>query len=61
MQGRNRDPDIEKGLADTVGEGKHGTNEESSINVYILSFVKWITGEKLLYNTQSPAWCSVLT
>ena len=61
MQGRTRDPDIEKTLADTVGEGEHGTNGESSIDIYILSCAKWVTGEKLLYNTQSPVWCSVIT
>ena len=39
-------------------EGGSGTNGESSINMYTLSCVKEIAGEKLLYNT---AWYSVLT
>ena len=30
-----------------------GTNRESSINIYILSGVRWIAGEKLLGNTGS--------
>ena len=29
-----------------------------SINMLTLSCVKWIAGEKLLYNTGSPAWHS---
>ena len=32
-----------------------------SINMLTLSCVKWIAGEKLLYNTGSPAWHSVMT
>ena len=39
----------------------NGKNGESSINIYILSCVKLIVGEKLLYNTGSPVWCSVMT
>ena len=37
---------------DTVQEGESGTNGESSINIYIPSCIKWIAGEKLLYNMQ---------
>ena len=36
-------------------------NGESSISIYTLSCVKWVAGKKLLYNTGSPAWCSVMT
>ena len=36
---------------DTVGEGVSGTNGESSINMYTLSGVGWIAGEKLLGST----------
>ena len=32
-----------------------------SINILTLSCVKWIAGEKLLYNTGRPAWHSVMT
>ena len=48
-------------LVDTVGERESGTNGESSINIYTLSCVKYIAGEKLLYNTESPAWHSVMS
>ena len=41
--------------------GKRGTNRESSIDIYTLPHVKQRAGEKLLYNTRSPVWCSVKT
>ena len=34
LVGRNGDADIENGLVDTVGEGRSGTNGESSIEVH---------------------------
>ena len=46
---------------DTVGEGKSGTNGESSIEIYTLPCIKEIVGEKMLYNTGSPACHSVMT
>ena len=49
------------GLVDTVGEGVSGTNGESSINIYTLSGVKRIAGEKLLCSTESPVWHSLMT
>ena len=55
MQGRTGDADVENGLTDTEREGEDGTNGESSIVVYTQSRVKWITGEKLPGNTESPA------
>ena len=61
MLGRNRNTDLENRPVDTVGEEKRGTNGESRINIYTLSCVKQIAGEKLLYNTGSPAWHSVMT
>ena len=42
------------------GEGESGPNGESSINVYTLSGVRWITGEKSLCNMGSPVWQSVM-
>ena len=40
---------------------REGMNGESSINIHnTLSCVKWIGGEKLLYNTRSPVWHSVM-
>ena len=61
MQGRNGDADVESGLVDTVGEGESETNGEISINIYILSGVRWIAGEKLLCSTGSPVWPSEMT
>ena len=61
MQEGNRDTDVEKRLVDTGEEGESGTNGESSINIYTPSCVKWIAGEKLPYNTQSPVWHSLMT
>ena len=46
---------------DTVGEGEGGTNEGSSIDIHMLPCVRKTAGEKLLFNTGSPAWCSVMT
>ena len=57
----NRDADVENRLVGTAGEGEGGTNGESSINICTLSCVEWIAGEKLLFNTGSPVWCSVMT
>lgn len=39
-------------------EGREWTNGEGSINMYALSCVKWVVGERLLCNTGSPAWCA---
>ena len=59
--GRNGDTDVENGIKDTVREGESGTYGESSVNIHILSGVRWIAGEKLLGSTGSPLWCSVMT
>ena len=40
--------------------GVSGTNGEGSINIYTLSGVRWIAGEKLLCSAWSPVWCSVI-
>ena len=61
LQEKNRDADTENGLVDTVGEGEGGTSWENSIGIYILPRVKQTAGGKLLYNTGSWAWCSVIT
>ena len=45
---------------DTVGEGESGTNGENSINIYILSSVRWRACEKLLCSTGSPVRYSVM-
>ena len=49
----NGDADVENRPVNTVKEGGSGTNGESSINIYTLSCVKWITDWKLLHNTGS--------
>ena len=46
---------------DTVGEGKGGTNWETSMETYMLSYAKQIISGKLLYNSGSSTWCSVTT
>ena len=51
---------IEDRLVDTVGEGKSGKSGASSINIYTLPCVNQRAGEKLLYNTGSPDWRSVM-
>ena len=51
--GKNGDADVENGLVDTVEEGESGVYGESSINIYMLSGVRWIAGE-LLCNARSP-------
>ena len=40
LQGRNGDTDVENGLVETAGEGESEMNEESSIDIYVLSCVK---------------------
>ena len=52
---------IEDRLVDTVGEGKSGKSGASSINIYMLPCLNYRAGEKLLFNTGSPAWHSVMT
>ena len=61
LQRRNRDVHVENALVDPSGEGEGRTNGESSINIYTLSCVKQTAGEKLLYDTGSPAQCSMMT
>ena len=52
---------VENGLVDTVGEGEGGTACQSSIDIYILLYIRQIVSGKLLYNTGLPAQCSVVT
>ena len=56
-----QDTNTENRLVDTVGEGESEKNGESLINVHTLPCVKQIAGEKLLHNTGSPTWHSVMT
>ena len=45
---------------DTSGGGEAGMNRESSAEISTLPCVKWPARGKLLYNTGSSAWCSVI-
>ena len=53
--------DVGNEPVDTVGERASGASGKSSINKHTLLGIKWIVGKKLLYNTGSPVWCSVMT
>ena len=53
--------DVENGLVDTGREGDIGMNADSSINIYTLSGVKWIAGEKMLCSKGNPVWHSLMT
>ena len=44
----------ENELVDRAGVGEARRNLESSIDIYTLSCVKYVTSRKLLYNTGSP-------
>ena len=72
LQGRNRD--VENRLVDTAGKGEGVMNWESSIAIqtlyrlshqgspiYTLPCVNQPTSRKLLNNTRSSAWSSVMT
>ena len=43
-----------------AGLGNGGTNWECNIDICTLSCIKYIAMGKLLYNTGSPAWHSVI-
>ena len=45
---------------DTVGEGESEMNWASTTDIHTLACVKQIVSGKLLYNTGSPVWCSVM-
>ena len=61
MQGRNGNTNIENGLVDPVGEGESEMNGESSINIYSLSGVRWISSVLSYCSIGSLVWCSVMT
>ena len=62
MHGRNGEADVENRLVDTSEEGKarRKMRKYYSHDICTISYVKQITSEKLLYNTGSPAWSSVM-
>ena len=45
---------IENGLEDTVREGENGTSGESSIDIYILSCIKKMSGENTAVEHREP-------
>ena len=47
-------------LLDTMAEGESGMNGGSDIDIYTLPNVKFIADKKLLCNTGSLAWHSVI-
>ena len=51
MQDNKRDTDVKNSLLDSVGEGKGGMIWEGSVEMCILSYVKWIAGPGLMYET----------
>ena len=53
LQDSNRDTDIKNRLVDTVREEEGGTNWESSMEIYKLSYVKQIAQANLLYDSGS--------
>ena len=60
LHGRNGNATEKNELVDTVRKGVSGMNGESSINIYTLLCVKQTVIEKLLNNTRSPVWPSVM-
>ena len=58
MQNRKRDTDVQNRLLDSVGEGEGGMFQENSIETYILSRVKQITGPGWMHETSARTWCS---
>ena len=60
MGGFHRTRNVQDEESLIMGEGEGRTNWESSIEIYILSCVKQVTGWKLLSITGSTAWCSVM-
>ena len=54
LQGSNGDSDIENRILDMVGEGEGETIRESGIKIYTLPYLKQITSEDLLFDTQNP-------
>ena len=58
MQNRKRDTDVQNRLLDSVGEGEGGMFRENSIEICILSMVKWITSPGWVHETSAQAWCT---
>ena len=61
FEGRNGDADMENRIVDTVREEQGRMNWENNIDIYTPPCAQQIADKKLLSNTGSPAWCSVMT
>ena len=51
MRDSKRDTDVKNSSLDSVGEGEGGMIWEGSIEMCILSYVKWIAGPGLMHGT----------
>ena len=51
MQDSKRDADVKNRVLDSVGEGEGGMIWKGSVEMCILSYVKWITGPGLMNET----------
>ena len=58
MQNRKRDTDVQNRHLDSVGEGKGGMFQETSIETCILSRVKQITSPGWIHETIARGWCT---
>ena len=54
MRDSKRDTDVKNSLSDSVGEGEGEIIWENSIETCILSYVKQITSQGLMYETGCP-------
>ena len=52
MRDSKRDTDVKNSLVDSVGEGEGGMICEGSIEMCILSYVKWITSPGSMHETE---------
>ena len=58
MQTEKRDTDIQNRILDSVGEGKGGMFQETSIKTCILSSVKQIISPGWMHETSAQTWCT---
>ena len=51
---------VENKLVDTAREGEGGKNQRVALTYIYTTICKYLTDGKLLYNTGSPVWRSVM-
>ena len=56
MRDSKRDTDVKNSYLDSVGEGEGGMIWEGSIEMCILSYVKWIAGPGLMHGQGAQGW-----